>query len=67
MVVQAAVGQVMMGGSFGRVFFGPMVDLWIGSAILGADGAEMVILLVRHRLLPVADRVATLKNAVREG
>lgn len=64
-VVQAAVGQVMLGGSFGQVWIDPVTDLWVGSGLLGAAGAELVILLIRHRLLPVADRVATLKQAIR--
>lgn len=64
-VVQAAAGQMMLGGSFGNVWIDPIVDLWVGAGLLGAAGAEMVILLLRHRLLPVADRVATLKQAIK--
>lgn len=64
-VAQAACGQVMLGGTFGHMIIDPVTDLYAGSLLLSAAGVEMVLLLLRHRLLPVADRVATLKQALR--
>jgi hypothetical protein len=64
-VVQAAVGQLMLGGTFGRVLLGPVEDLIVGSVLLSAAGAELVMLTIRHRLLPVADRATTLRKAMK--
>jgi hypothetical protein len=64
-VAQAAAGQVMLGGTFGRVILDPELDLLIGSLLLAAAGAELVMVTLHHRLQSVGDRAVTLRAAMK--
>lgn len=64
-VLQAAAGQVLLGGTFGRVLLGRITDLTLGAALLSASGAEIVMLLVKYRLQPIKNRASTLLNAMK--
>jgi len=64
-ILQAAAGQIMLGGTFGRVLIGPVQDLTLGAILLSASGAEIVLLLVRHRLQPAGERARSLRKAMK--
>ena len=64
-VLQAAAGQVMLGGTFGHVLLGLEKDLLLGAVLLSASGAEMALLLVRYRLQPIGDRASSLLKAMK--
>ena len=63
--LQAAAGQVLMGGAFGVLLFSWELDRMLGSLLVALAGFEVVWLLVAHRLMPVADRVAGMQALLR--
>ncbi len=64
-ILQAAAGQIMLGGTFGHVLIGPVQDLTLGAVLLSASGAEIVLLLVRHRLQSAGERARSLRKAMK--
>ncbi len=64
-VLQAAAGQVLLGGTFGHVLFGRITDLTLGAVLLAASGAEIVMLLVNFRLQPIKKRASALQKAMK--
>ena len=63
--LQAAAGQVLMGGAFGVELISPAADRELGSLLVAAAGCEVLCLLVSYRLHPVADRVAGMQALLR--
>ncbi len=63
--LQAAAGQVIMGGAFGVELLSWEWDRELGSLLVAAAGYEVLWLLVSYRLQPVADRVAGMQSLLR--
>jgi len=63
--VQAAAGQVLMAGTFGVEVISWDLDRVLGSILVALAGYEVLWMLMVHRLLPVADRVAGMQALLR--
>jgi len=63
--LQAAGGQVLLAGAYGHVVLDFELDQWLGSALLAGAGIELVLLLMRYRLQPVVDRVASMQQILK--